>query len=179
MREKADGGWLMAELPDGAGEIPVPTAEFNLVFLLSHIYRHLFSEGIGLRQVIDYYYLLKSDVGSKMEDVTSILKHLGLWKFAGALMWVLHEQLGLEGKYLIAEQNEREGRFLWREIMIGGNFGLYDRRLGNKENEGKLRTFVRMTIRNMRYVRHYPSEALSEPLFRAWHYLWRKSHGLR
>ena len=173
MREKADGGWLMAELPDGAGEIPVPTAEFNLVFLLSHIYRHLFSEGIGLRQVVDYYYLLRSDVRSKMEDVPSILKYLDLWKFAGALMWVLHEQLGLEEKYLIAEPNEKEGRFLWYEIMIGGNFGQYDRRLGNKEDEGKLRTFVRMTIRNMRYVTHYPAEALCEPVFRIWYFFWR------
>ena len=134
-----------ASLENGGQEVAVPAAEFNLVLLQSHIYRHLFSEGIGLRQVIDYYYLLKSDGRSKMEDVTSILKHLGLWKFAGALMWVLHEQLGLEEKYLIADPNEKEGRFLLNEILQSGNIGHYDTRLGHKEGESVVHRYFRMT----------------------------------
>lgn len=36
----------------------VPTNAFNLVFQLSHMMRHFFTQGIGLRQAIDYYYLL-------------------------------------------------------------------------------------------------------------------------
>lgn len=177
---QADGQFEnRVRLSEDGSEICVPTKAFNVVFLLSHIYRHLFSEGIGLRQIIDYYYLLKSEGKCQMEDVSKSLHYLGLMEFAGALMWVLHEQLGLEGRFLIAEPNEKEGRFLWNEIMIGGNFGQYDTRLGNKVNESRMKTFVRMTIRNMRNVTHYPSEALSEPVFRAWHYLWRKSHGLK
>ena len=84
----------LVELVDCDTKVAVPTKEFNGVYLMEHIYRHLFSEGIGLRQIIDYYYLLKSDVIGRMEEVPSILKHLGLWKFAGALMWVLQEKLG-------------------------------------------------------------------------------------
>ena len=191
-------------LPDGAGSICVPTLEFNLIYQLSHIYRHLFSEGIGLRQIVDYYYLLRKakDESEKLkvksekffdensglksgnlngseglefrdESLEFSLSYLGLYKFAGAVMWVLHEVLGLEDRYLIVEPNEKEGRFLLNEIMIGGNFGQYDRRLGSKEGEGIGHRYFRMTLRNMRYVKHYPSEALFEPLFRTWHFFWR------
>ena len=40
------------------GEIAIPTSEFNLIFQLTHIYAHLMNEGIGLRQLVDYYYVL-------------------------------------------------------------------------------------------------------------------------
>lgn len=39
----------------------VPTLEFNLVYMMIHTYRHLFAEGVGLRQVMDYYMLLCSE----------------------------------------------------------------------------------------------------------------------
>ena len=40
------------------GEIAIPTVEFNIIFQLTHIYAHLMNEGIGLRQLLDYYYVL-------------------------------------------------------------------------------------------------------------------------
>ena len=40
------------------GEIAIPMVEFNLIFQLTHIYAHLMNEGIGLRQLLDYYYVL-------------------------------------------------------------------------------------------------------------------------
>ena len=39
-------------------EIAILTVEFNLIFQLTHIYSHLMNEGIGLRQLLDYYYVL-------------------------------------------------------------------------------------------------------------------------
>ena len=40
------------------GEIAIPMVEFNLIFQLTHIFSHLMNEGIGLRQLVDYYYVL-------------------------------------------------------------------------------------------------------------------------
>ena len=40
------------------GEVAIPTAEFNLIFQLTHIFSHLMNEGIGLRQLVDYYYVI-------------------------------------------------------------------------------------------------------------------------
>lgn len=185
-------------LPDGYGEITVPTTSFNVIYILSHLYRHVFTEGIGLRQLLDYYFVLvkwHTDLTNLTESNKSLpqmmqistdldalrheLKYLGLWKFAGAVMYVLHETLGLPEEKMIAPIDVNEGRFLLAEIMQGGNFGQYDTRLGSKENEGKLHRYLRMSLRNLRFVKHYPTEALSEPLFRTWFALWKKIHGIR
>ena len=40
------------------GEVAIPTVEFNLIFQLTHIFSHLMNEGIGLRLLVDYYYVL-------------------------------------------------------------------------------------------------------------------------
>ena len=240
-------------LPDGYGKITVPQVSFNVIYILSHLYRHVFTEGIGLRQLLDYYFVIcdfhkvyqnssnhpvplskegstshPSPLSSEERDVTALrcseplrskdggpskvspnctgwdrqdvsgdtattaspssaaldrvqkeLKHLGLWKFAQAVMFVMKEVFGLSEDRMIAPMDEREGRFLLDEIMQGGNFGLYDTRLGSKENEGKLHRYLRMSLRNLRFVKHYPTEALSEPLFRTWFALWKKIHGIR
>ena len=168
-------------LPNGYGEITMPTTSFNVIYILSHLYRHVFTEGIGLRQLIDYYFVLRnSDCNITNKVVLQRkLKHLGLWKFAKAVMYVLHETLGIPEEKMIAPIDVNEGRFLLAEIMLGGNFGQYDTRLGSKENEGKLHRYLRMSLRNLRFVKHYPTEALSEPLFRTWFALWKKIHGIK
>ena len=185
-------------LPDGYGEIHVPQVSFNVIYILSHLYRHIFTEGIGLRQLLDYYFVLLkwhtdltnlTDSNKSLPQMTLIntdldalrhkLKYLGLWKFAQAVMFVMKEVFGLSEDRMIAPMDEREGRFLLDEIMRGGNFGQYDTRLGSKENEGKLHRYLRMSLRNLRFVKHYPTEALSEPLFRTWFALWKKIHGIR
>ena len=114
-----------------------------------------------------------------MISVGDLLKHLVLWKFAGAVMWVLHEVFGLTEDKMIAPMNEKEGRFLLEEVIRGGNFGQYDTRLGSKKGEGKMHRYLRMNLRNLRFVKHYPTEALSEPLFRTWFAVWKKVHGIR
>ena len=171
-------------LPDGYGEIHVPQVSFNVIYILSHLYRHIFTEGIGLRQLLDYYFVvmmwhtdLTNLTDSDSADLAALqreLKRLGLWKFAGAVMYVLHEVFGLEEDMMIVPINEKEGMFLLDEIMRGGNFGQYDDRLGDKTGEGKVHRYFRMSLRNMRFVRHYPSEALCEPLFRTWFWTWKK-----
>lgn len=166
-------------LPDGYGEISVPTVSFNVIYILSHLYRHVFTEGIGLRQLLDYHFNIERCNDGNIEILQRELKYLGLWKFAGAVMYVLHEVFGLAEDKMIAPMDEKEGKFLLDEIMRGGNFGQYDTRLGSKEDEGKLHRYLRMNLRNLRFVKHYPTEALSEPLFRTWFAVWKKIHGIK
>lgn len=162
-------------LPEGEGKIVVPTWEFNVVFQLCHICNHMMFEGIGLRQIIDYYYLLKSNTDSTDYAVfDKTLRYLGLMEMAGAMMWVMREVLGLEEKYLIAPVDERRGRFLYEEIMLGGNFGQYDQRVGH--HGGQLSHNVRRLRRDVRLLRYFPSECLGEPVYRLWHFGWRVAH---
>ena len=240
------------------GEIAIPTAEFNLIFQLTHIYAHLMNEGIGLRQLVDYYYVLcdfykvyqksskitpslftlkegstshpgpltlrgeggnrptrcseplrsKDGGPSKVSpncagwdrrdaigDMTSAtastdssataarssstaidrvqeeLKKLGLWKFAGGIMYIMQEVFSMPASRLIVPPNEKYGRFVLNEVLEAGNFGKHDAR--NRFGRSQLGHNLQRVYRDMRLVKFFPAEALCEPLFRTWHFFWR------
>ena len=133
----------IVRLPDGAGEIAVPTSVFNVVYQLTHLYHHFFDEGIGI------------------------------WKFAGAVMYVLHEVLGLPEEKMIVPMDEKRGKLLLTEILNGGNFGQHFTKYGHFTQQGMAKKYFLKIWRNMHFVRYYPAEALSEPFFRTWHFFWR------
>lgn len=110
----------------------IPPIEFNRIFILTHIYRHFLFEGIGLRQVMDYYYVLKANKGAGREEMSKLLNKLRLTRFAEAIMWILYTHLGLKEQYLICDMDEKEGRFVLSEIIQTGNFGRGDNRFNYK-----------------------------------------------
>ena len=179
----------VVELPDGAGEIAVPTTAFNVVYQLCHLYHHFFDEGIGMRQMVDYYYVLVKSEERRVKNctategkanVTSLqreLKYLGLWKFAGAVMYVLHVVLGLPEERMIRSMDVKRGELLLSEILNGGNFGKHFTKYGHFTQQGMAKKYFLKIWRNMHFVRYYPAEALSEPIFRTWHFFWRKGQG--
>ena len=168
----------IVSLPDGAGDIAIPTSSFNVVYQLTHLYHHFFDEGIGMRQIIDYYYVV-SMLNVNCEMLTWLqkdLKHLGLWKFAGAVMYVLHEALGLSEEKMIVPMDEKRGRLLLAEILDGGNFGRHFTKYAGFTHQSMGKKYFLKIWRNMHFVRYYPAEALCEPLFRTWHFFWRLKH---
>ena len=171
----------VVSLPDGIGEIAIPTTAFNVIYQLTHLYHHFFDEGIGMRQIIDYYYVVISDYLLVINDeslgirdtLQRELKYLGLWKFAGAVMYVLHEALGLPEEKMIAPMDEKRGKLLLAEILNGGNFGKHFTKYGHFTQQGMAKKYFLKIWRNMHFVRYFPAEALSEPIFRTWHFFWR------
>ena len=259
-------------LPDRAGDIAIPTTSFNVIYQLTHLYHHFFDEGIGMRQIIDYFIVVNdfsknvflnnksskitpslftlkegstshpdpltlrgeggnrptrcseplrskdggpskvspdcagwdrrgvsgdtgsvscsSASGSSITSVSSAsttdssastaldvvqreLKYLGLWKFAGAVMYVLHEVLGLAEDKMIVPVDEKRGRLLLAEILDGGNFGRHFTKYAGFTHQSMGKKYFLKIWRNMHFVRYYPAEALSEPIFRTWHFFWR------
>ena len=246
-------------LPDGAGDIAIPTTAFNVVYQLTHLYHHFFDEGIGMRQIIDYYYVVcdfykvyqnsskitpslftikegstshpnpltlrgeggnrptrcseplrskdggaskpspdcagwdrrdaigdiasdasvssafttDSSASTALDVVQRELKYLGLWKFAGAVMYVLHEALGLPEEKMIAPMDDKRGKLLLAEILNGGNFGQHFTKYGGFTHQSMGKKYFLKIWRNMHFVRYYPAEALCEPFFRTWHFFWR------
>ena len=211
------------------GDVAVPKAEFNLIFQLTHIFTHLMNEGIGLRQLLDYFFLLKNTnfigntdgvsgntnggafgVNTNCSDNTDRiggnvdgdgfllntdftdntdriggnadgvdrrllqdeLRRLGLWEFAGAVMYIMKEVFGLEDNRLIVPPDVKRGRLVLKEVLEAGNFGQYDKR--NWFGHSALGHNLQRLYRDMRLVRYFPEEALSEPFFRIWHFFWRK-----
>ena len=164
----------VVSLPDDIGEIAIPTTAFNVIYQLTHLYHHFFDEGIGMRQIIDYYYVVNNDELLVIKDtLQKELKHLGLWKFAKAVMYVLHEALGLSEEKMIAPMDEKRGKLLLAEILNGGNFGKHFTKYGHFTQQGMAKKYFLKIWRNMHFVRYYPAEALSEPIFRTWHFFWR------
>lgn len=148
----------VVSLPDGIGEIAIPTTAFNVVYQLTHLYHHFFDEGIGMRQIIDYYYVVNNDELLVIRDTLQReLKHLGLWKFAGAVMYVLHEALGLFEEKMIAPMDEKRGKLLLEEILNGGNFGRHFTKYGHFTQQGMAKKYFLKIWRNMHFVRYYPA----------------------
>ena len=147
------------------------------MYILVHIYRHLFAEGVGLRQLLDYYFVLQQGFTEvEREETLRTLRSLGMMRFTRAVMWVLQEVYGMPDRYLLTSPDEEEGEFLLDEIMLAGNFGKHDERMQRAEGEGAFRWGLRKVLRNFRFVRSYPSEVLWSPLFKVWHLFWRIKH---
>ena len=238
------------------GEIAIPTVEFNIIFQLTHIFSHLMNEGIGLRQLLDYYYVLcdfykvyqksskitpslftlkegstshpdpltlrgeggnrptrcseplrskdggpskvspdcagwdrlsiegdnsagsttavTSSASTALDVVQKKLKELGLWKFAEGIMYIMQEVFGMPASRLIVPPNEKYGRFVLNEVLEAGNFGRHDAR--NRFGRSQLGHNLQRVYRDIRLVRYFPAEALSEPFFRVWHFFWRMNN---
>lgn len=153
------------------------TIEFDLVYSLVHIYRHIFSEGIGLRQLVDYFYILKRSTAEQRADAYKPICSFGMKEFAGGIMYILLEQFGMSNEYALCGVNKRHGEFLLNEILIGGNFGQYDTRYSFAGKDEKFKRGVAMLKRNLHFVRLYPSEVLWSPIWKFWHWCWRKQKG--
>ena len=167
--------------PDGKYSFFVPTNEFNLFYQLSHIFRHFINEGVGLRQVIDYFYLLRKryDEGATPEDtkkLIALLKRFGMYGFATAMMYVQKEVLGLDSKYLYAKPNKKKGEFLLEEMLFAGNFGHSEKRLHEKLDvaEGHFKRFWILEKFRFRLVKYFPSEAIWMPYKDVRDFIYRK-----
>ena len=169
----ADSG-MEIELP-GAGRVCVPSDEMNRVYMLVHMYRHVFSEGIGLRQMMDYAMLLKRGCTEEEKAVFGRqAKELNLYGFAGAVMYVMERVFGLDKSCLLTEPDYKKGEKLLDGIMAGGNFGKYDAKIDRSIKSDSAMSFLTRNARNFRLLKEYPEEVLWGPAFKVWHWVWRK-----
>ena len=145
----------------------VPTNAFNLVFQLSHMMRHFFTQGIGLRHAIDYYYLLRQDIAeTEKQEAVNVMKCCGMYKFFCAVLWIEKEILGLNKNTDTAKVNEKAGNLVLSEMLKGGNFGhLYKQHRGNV-----IATYANQMTYRLRFVLEFPSEPLSRPFALTWDY---------
>lgn len=153
-----------------------PTVSFCLVYSLIHIYRHLFDEGIGLRQLMDYYYILMHSTIEERNEAFGYLCQFRMKRFVGAVMYIQKYVFDIADDFLLCPPNAKYGKKILNRIMVGGNFGQYD----EKNAHGK-ENVIQRGIRNVRHnfdlLFDYPSEVLWSPIWKCWHWCWRKEHG--
>ncbi len=154
-----------------------PTNRFNAVYQLLHIFRHVFHEGIGLRQLVDYYYLLKRLTEEERQWAYAKLKWFGLERFAGAVMYVEKEVLHLDDVHLLCKPEKDAGEYLIKDILQGGNFGQYDQEYEKRHSGNRFYCYVMLVKRQFKMLRFYPSEVLCAPVWKPSHFLWRVMKG--
>lgn len=148
----------------------MPSSSFNKLFLLCHTYRHFVSEGVGLRQLMDYYFvLLNSDPGENLE-VMSKIRQIGMGQFAAAVMWIMQYLFDLDETKMLCLPNKEEGEYLLQEVLLAGNFGHYDERYAHS---GRYAMQLQNIRHSMHLLIHYPSEVLWMPLWLIWHFFWK------
>lgn len=157
------------EAPDGMGCFCVPTIDFNLIYQLLHLDKHLRTEGIGLRQLVDYYYLLRTFHDShpseqQRREILGNIKDFRLEKFTGAVMYIMRDILGLEQEYLLVDANEKEGKFLLEEMMKSGDMGKFDTRLSKMHKAKGIGKFIELEKFKARLLLHYPQNVIWMPL---------------
>lgn len=161
-------------LSDGS-VITAPVGWFNVFYIILHLYHHLFGEGIGLRQLMDLYFVLKNTELSEDEksELKSSVDEFGMTKFCAALMWTLSEAFGPIGNNELWAPDEKEGRFILEEALLCGNFGKNDERFGQSGmgRGARLWTIVR---KNAHLLSHYPGDALAAPFYYIWHFFWKR-----
>lgn len=145
--------------------IKSPSSVFNLIYLLAHMQRHYFSEGIGMRHVMDYYYELKTSTLSKEEKtkIADLLKSLKLYDFATAVLWVIKYVTMDENSCDFIQGDVEKGQFLLDDIMMGGNFGRYNEKKHRDLNDSHLVRFAKSMIHSLRFAKHFPNETLWYP----------------
>lgn len=154
-----------------------PTTDFNAVYSLMHIFHHVLHEGIGLRQLLDYYYILRSLDKEQRLQVFEEMRHLGLAKFAEAVMYVEQRMFGLESEFWLCQPNERLGKRLLVEIELAGNFGKYDERNQQVNRKNRMDVYLYNVKRNFVFFEFAPGEVLFAPIWKPCHFVWRKIKG--
>ena len=162
--------------------LPALKIDEDVIYQMNHIYRHLIDEGVGLRQIVDYYFLLRfwnEQHTRSAEETMKIISWLGMRRFARALMYVLREVCGMTEGMLLCPVNAKDGQFLMSEIMLAGNFGHSDPRMNAVSgNQGHLQFQLgrawRRAKRNMRFLTSYPGEVVWEPFARLCHFGWKR-----
>lgn len=168
---------LQFALPSG-GERPfaVPTAGFNAVYLCVHIFRHAVDGGVALRQVLDYYYVLKALTPEERREAFDTLCSAGIGRFVGELMYVLVNLFEAPEEMLLCPPDTKSGPELLHEIATGGSSGRR-RRESREYGHSRLHRFITRTKSQFHYLARYPGEILWGPLYRLWHFFWRALHG--
>ena len=161
-------------------ELVVPDIRFNIVFMLSHTFRHYMSEGVGLRQLMDYYFVLRTLSNSSSstcsaqrftgENLKMTLDSLNMLKFASAVMWVIktvfigHDNVDEnDDLFLGIKPKERLGRKLLAHVMQGGNFGHHNKGTVVSKNS-HIGMFVNQLYHDLSIAFDYPGEAFWAPL---------------
>ncbi|MEG0949343.1 MAG: nucleotidyltransferase family protein [Bacteroidales bacterium] len=153
--------------------------EVNLMYMMLHIFSHLITGGIGLRQFCDWaLYASYHAHQINRERLGLLIDQTGLRRFANAFAQIQVEYLGLRPSQVPYDYvADAMSEWLFEDIMAGGNFGNYHHSGVRPAGKwlGKWHTAQKVMKRAVRFFRLSPSETVWLPI----HYVIRNVQLLR
>ncbi|MGM9741759.1 MAG: nucleotidyltransferase family protein [Candidatus Cryptobacteroides sp.] len=135
----------------GGTDVAVPSPEFDMLLMSSHIMKHAFGNGVGLRQLCDYVMRCRSS-RCNPEEVRMIFATAGLLKWNRMLLSFLSEHLGLKPEEFPYDTGgPADSSYLLGLVLEGGNFGQYS---GKNYVDGSFKFFC-VLLRKLRTLGQY------------------------
>ena len=175
--------WICRAELNGGGSIIVPELKDNLIIVTVHLFNHFAVEGVGMKQVLDCYWVLKevdkagNGVGKSAESIRNeamaFFRKVGIDKFVAALMYVL-QQLGMEESQMLCAPNVKLGKRLLDDIFETGIVSTEDLVTGKYGDESKPHRFYRRMHRVVQLLPMSPSDMLWVPFYGISYWILRK-----
>lgn len=111
------------EVDGSVFELPHP--KYHGLILLLHMEKHMLSEGIGLRHLIDFICFVDKTAGDKFwnTDLLPLLKKIGLYKYTQVMTKIGAMYFGTHCPDWAVDAEEELCDAVMQDILDGGNFG--------------------------------------------------------
>lgn len=162
-------------------DTPIFPAEYELIVLVGHMVNHVYAEGLGLRQVIDFMMFMdKKYPDIDKEKFFGNLKRVKMERAFRIFTCICERHLGLSKNIAELDYSEKECKFadkLMDNIMTVGNFGRAKRNVGHNFLMRPIKSYLWVVRRSLDFVYLCPAEARWWPIskFRRY-FLLKKFH---
>lgn len=140
---------------------------YHFVYLLSHQMRHFADDSPGIRSFLDLAVFLKSDIAPKAEELSAVLKALGLYAYAQTVLTLTAQWFGVPSPLPLADIDEKDAAFLAEYIVDAGQFANTQnpRAAAVEKQGGRINTLWRSLFPTKA---HMQKEEIYAPLAKKW-----------
>lgn len=139
----------------GSGGMLRPVPALNLLVLHSHVMKHAFGRGVGLRQICDLARAYYSYDGMyDAEELRDMYRKAGLTSWTRMVHAFLTDYLGLGKEFLPYAEPHADASGFLRRVMLAGNFG----RSMPGNGQGKRKTLKAFMANALFAARYAPDE---------------------
>lgn len=132
-----------------------PAPALNLLVLHSHVMKHAFGRGVGLRQMCDLARAYYSYDGMyEPEDLRRMYRKAGLATWTRMIHAFLADYLGLGKEFLPYQETHADASAFLERVLLAGNFG----RSMPGNGQGKVRTLKAFMANALFAARYAPDE---------------------
>lgn len=159
----------------GQAEVEKFPLEFEGMYIVSHMVNHVYEEGLGMRQVMDFYYWIKklpSNSRFNSELYHAYLGKMHMRRAARIFTHICESYLGLDSDIFDYKYTKKEKCFVNKmanDIIDVGNFAKH----ADKQPKAGIHAYLRTIIRTYNLGYLCPSEAIWWPISKFFRFFWR------